>query len=141
MNVSELARQAGTVPGTVRFYEREGALPSPRRARNGYRSYDAIDLCRLRTLLTLRGLGLSIAESGPLASQCAAGSCDEMSANLLPRLASRRAEVAAARSELEHLDAELARLESAIQGGEANAAACLERRDADDAALRLPVRA
>jgi DNA-binding transcriptional MerR regulator len=141
MNVSELARRAGTASGTVRFYEREGALPSPRRARNGYRSYDAIDLCRLRTLLTLRGLGLSIEESGPLASQCAAGDCDEMSASLLPRLASRRAEVAAARAELDHLEAELVRLEVAIQRGEPNATVCLERSATDDASMRLPVRA
>ena len=117
MNVSELAREAGTSPGTVRFYERQGVLPAARREGNGYRLYDDVDLCRLRVLVSLRGLGLSVIESGQLASQCAAGQCDDMCSDLLPRLASRRAEIAAARAELEHLDAELVRLEGAIDRG------------------------
>ena len=141
MNVSELAREAGTSPGTVRFHERQGVLPAARREGNGYRLYDDVDLCRLRVLVSLRGLGLSVIESGQLASQCAAGQCDDMCSDLLPRLASRRAEIAAARAELEHLDAELVRLEGAIDRGAPNATLCLERRDGDAASMRLPVRA
>jgi DNA-binding transcriptional MerR regulator len=107
----------------------------------GTARYDDVDLCRLRVLVSLRGLGLSVIESGQLASQCAAGQCDDMCSDLLPRLASRRAEIAAARVELEHLDAELVRLEGAIDRGAPTATLCLERRDGDAASMRLPVRA
>ena len=128
MNVSELARRAGVTSGTIRFYERAGALPSAPRQDNGYRRYAELDLCRLRVLVSLRALGIGVAESGRLADQCATGHCDEMAIDLLPRLTTRRAEVAAARAELDHLDRELARLESSLQRGDPSTDLDLERR-------------
>ncbi len=128
MNVSELARRAGVAPGTVRFYERAGALPSAPRQDNGYRRYADLDLCRLRVLVSLRALGIGVAESGRLADQCATGHCEEMGHRPLPRLTARRAEVAAARAELDHLDRELARLESSLQQGGSATTIDLERR-------------
>jgi MerR family transcriptional regulator, copper efflux regulator len=50
MKVSELARRAGTTAKAIRFYEAEGVLPVSPRAPNGYRQYDASDLCRTRVL-------------------------------------------------------------------------------------------
>jgi DNA-binding transcriptional MerR regulator len=128
VNVSELARRAGVAPGTVRFYERTGALPSAPRQGNGYRQYADLDLCRLRVLVSLRALGIGVAESGRLADQCATGHCEEMATDLLPRLTARRAEVAAARAELDHLDRELARLETSLQQGEPSTSLDHERR-------------
>lgn len=128
MNVSELARRAGVAPGTIRFYERAGVLPSARRQANGYRRYDEPDLCRLRVVVSLRALGLALEESGRLADQCATGRCDDMATDLLPRLIARRVEVATARAELDHLDRELARLEASLQAGEPSATLDLERR-------------
>ncbi len=128
MNVSELARRAGVAPGTIRFYERAGVLPGAARQANGYRRYEEPDLCRLRVLVSLRALGLALDESGRLADQCAMGRCDEMATGLLPRLVARRAEVAAARVELDHLDRELARLEASLQAGEPSDSLDLERR-------------
>lgn len=84
-------------------------------------------------LVSLRALGIGVVESGRLADQCATGHCEDMATDLLPRLTTRRAEVAAARAELDHLDRELARLESSLQRGEPSTGLDLERR--------MPVRA
>ncbi|MSP22675.1 MAG: MerR family DNA-binding transcriptional regulator [Dehalococcoidia bacterium] len=98
MNVSELARMVGIRPSAIRFYEAEWVLPSPGRQPNGYRQYDDADYCRTRVFVTLRSLGIEPRESGRLAQLCAAGECDEMEEQLLPRLAQRRAEIEAPRT-------------------------------------------
>lgn len=117
MRVSELARQAGVSPSAVRFYEAEGVLPRPPRRENGYRDYEDADLCRLRLVVSLRGLGLDLPECGRLADLCGSGECDAMEAQLLDRLGDRRAAVARARAELDHLDAELTKLQRSLQTG------------------------
>jgi DNA-binding transcriptional MerR regulator len=118
VKVSELARTVGIAPSAIRFYEAKGILPSPPRNAAGYREYGETDVCRLRVLTALRGLGVDLHEAGRMAEQCGDGRCDDMAADLLPRLAIRRAEVARRRTELDHLDAELERLERAIREGE-----------------------
>ena len=125
MKVSDLAERAGVTAGAIRFYETQGILPEPSRAENGYRQYDDVDLCRLRVLVSLRGLGLDLPESGRLASMCAADDCDGMADQLVGHLADRRREVAAARLELDHLDAELAALERELTSGEPRGGCCL----------------
>ena len=125
MKVSELASRAGVSAKTVRFYEAEGVLPPAPRAGNGYRAYDETDLCRLRLIVALRGLGLDLFGAGQLAQLCTTGRCDEMAGQLLARLTIRRAEVAAAHAELEHLDAELEHLQGALQDGASVRTLCL----------------
>ena len=120
VNVSELARSVGIRSSAIRFYESRGVLPAPERRANGYRDYDEADFCRLRVFVTLRSLGIELRESGRLAQLCAAGECDEMEEQLLPRLQQRRAEIEVARAELDHLDAELALLERKMRRGEPN---------------------
>jgi DNA-binding transcriptional MerR regulator len=129
MKVSDLARRAGTTTKAIRFYEAEGFLPAPLRAANGYREYDDVALCRLRVLVSLRGLGVSLPESGRLAGLCAADRCDEMEADLLGVVRQRRAAVAAARAELDHLEGELAGLEAALSGSAAKTQICCEGGD------------
>jgi MerR family transcriptional regulator, copper efflux regulator len=129
VKVSDLAEQAGVTPGAIRFYETQGILPVPARAENGYRQYDEADVCRLRVLVSLRALGLDLPESGRLASMCAADDCDGMAGQLVSRLADRRREVAAARIELDHLDAELAALERALASGQPRTGCCLGKED------------
>lgn len=134
MKVSELARKAGVTPAAVRFYESEGILPEAVRSANGYRDYDDSDLCRLRVVVSLRGLGLELSECGRLAALCQDGKCDSMERQLLDRLDERRAAVAAARAELDHLDRELATLQSAMQAGKRNLPMlCEDERRIDDA--------
>ena len=124
MKVSELAERARTKAKTIRFYEAEGILPSPPRAANGYREYDEVDVCRVRTLVSLRNLGLEPMEAGRLADLCATGHCDDMSADLAARIPERRRAVATAMAELAHLDAELASLERTLASGRSQANCC-----------------
>lgn len=144
MKVSELARRSGLAASAIRFYESAGVLPpAPRRA-NGYREYGEQDLCRVRVLASLRGLGLPLDESARLADLCSKGRCDEMEKQLLRRIEQRRAELAEARAEIDHVDEELARLERAIRSEEPQTTLCLERQGSQerrfaDARLRLPV--
>lgn len=133
MKVSELARRAGVTPTAIRFYEGRGVLPPASRAANGYREYDERDLQRVRMFHTLRSLGLSLAESARLADMCADGACEEMDGELLPQLGRRRAEIAAARAELDHLDTQLAGLEDAIRAGRFREQSCACNHEEGDA--------
>ncbi|MEZ4595608.1 MAG: MerR family transcriptional regulator [Chloroflexota bacterium] len=94
-----------------------GACCRQRRASNGYREYTEDDLCRLRLVVALRGLGLELSESGRLAALCRDGECDAMEGQLLERVAQRREAVAAARAELDRLDRELQAVEEALRRG------------------------
>jgi len=118
MRVSKLAERVGVTAATIRFYESEGFLPAPTRAENGYREYAESDVCRLRVLTSLRGLGVDLTEASRLAYMCGDGS-SRMSAEVAARVKARRAEVERARLEIEHLDTELANLERALESGDA----------------------
>jgi DNA-binding transcriptional MerR regulator len=137
MRVSELARQAGVSTKAVRFYESEGVLPRAARQANGYREYGEADVCRLRLVVALRGLGLELAASGRLADLCLTDRCDEMAAGLAARIADRRREVAAAIGELTHLDAELARLQASLDSGKGDPNLCIGKEVCADAAVAL----
>lgn len=128
MNVSEIARDAGIAPSAVRFYERKGILPAPPRGSNGYREYGEEDLCRVRVVASLRRLGLDLVDAGRLAELCANGQCDAMSHDLLPLVATQRAEIVRDRARLDALDRQLAALEVALAGDTPEADLCLERR-------------
>ena len=134
MKVSEIAERAGVAASAVRFYEAEGILPKPRRTAAGYREYDEADVCRLRMLVALRSLGIDLQEAGRLAGTCADGRCDEMAIDLLARILERRAEVVRARAELDHLDAQLGRLEQALRAGANELGICTEKGADDDSA-------
>lgn len=124
MKVSELARLVGITPAAVRFYEAEGVLPAAPRSANGYRDYGDDDLCRLRLVVAMRGLGLGLSESGRLAGLCRDGQCDVMGAQLMDRLTERRQAIASARAELDHLDRELAGLQATMRSGRRPPLAC-----------------
>lgn len=64
MRIGELAREAGTTPRTVRYYEEIGLLPrAGARAAGAHREYGSADLERLLLILRLRDLlGLSLEE-------------------------------------------------------------------------------
>jgi DNA-binding transcriptional MerR regulator len=62
MLIGELADALGLPTQTVRFYERRGLLPDPRRAPNGYRVYDEATLGRLRFIRSAQTAGLTLAE-------------------------------------------------------------------------------
>lgn len=62
MKIGQLAAQAGAGIDTVRFYERQGLLPPPRRQPSGYRHYDLEDVARLRFIRRAKGLGFTLVE-------------------------------------------------------------------------------
>lgn len=62
MQIGKLAKSAGVNVQTVRFYERRGLLPDPKRRESGYRIYDEDDLRRLRFIRQAKALGFSLDE-------------------------------------------------------------------------------
>lgn len=62
MKIGELARRAEVGIDTLRYYEREGLLPPPRRLASGYRSYGEDDVARLHFIRRAKTLGFTLAE-------------------------------------------------------------------------------
>ena len=58
--IGELAKLTATDPKTIRFYERVELISPPRHGR--FRTYLASDVRRLKNVLTLRRLGVPIAQ-------------------------------------------------------------------------------
>jgi len=118
MRIGQLANRAGTTTKAIRYYEAEGVLPSPPRADNGYRDYGRPDLTRLRMLVALRSLDVPLERAAELATLCAAGHCDAVSADLRDVVVGRRADIAARLEELRLLDDRLATLERHLSAGD-----------------------
>lgn len=119
MRIGELAHQLGVSTDTLRFYEREGWLPRPDRAENGYRTYRAEDVDHLRLLLNLRRIDLPLEEAARLASWCHAGHCEATSSTLPALIARRRSDLHARMEDLRRLDERLAELQTHLgaEGG------------------------
>lgn len=62
IRIGTLARQLGTTPKTLRFYEQIGLLGPAQRSQSAYRLYDSEAVATARLVLGLRHLDLSIAE-------------------------------------------------------------------------------
>ncbi|KUL25433.1 MerR family transcriptional regulator [Actinoplanes awajinensis] len=94
MRISELARQAGTTPRALRYYEEQGLL-HPARLASGYRQYDEQALRAVRHIQLLLSAGLNttaIAEILPCIPDdvtVLAPTCPE----LLDELAAERARI------------------------------------------------
>lgn len=62
MRIGELGKAAGVNSETIRYYERAGLLPPPRRQANGYRSYGPAHLERLAFVRHCRALDMPLAD-------------------------------------------------------------------------------
>ncbi len=62
MRIGELADTVGITPDTVRYYEKVGLLPPPRRTPSGYRDYPDRAPERLRFIRTAQSVGFSLGE-------------------------------------------------------------------------------
>ena len=60
--IGAAAKRAGVGIDTIRYYEREGLLPPPRRRASGYRDYDAAAVERLRFIRRAKALGFTLEE-------------------------------------------------------------------------------
>ena len=73
MNVTQLARRAGTTADTVRHYTELGLLKPGRNPANGYREYSKNDLSRLNFSLQARSLGFTLQDISALIAESDAG--------------------------------------------------------------------
>jgi DNA-binding transcriptional MerR regulator len=73
MRSSEVAFQAGVNVQTLRYYERRGILPEPRRSDSGYRSYDAQAVRTVRFVKSAQQLGFTLEEIDSLLELAAGG--------------------------------------------------------------------
>lgn len=62
MRIGELAVASATQIETIRFYEREGLIPTPGRSAGNYRLYDGSHVQRLIFIRRCRGLDMALAE-------------------------------------------------------------------------------
>lgn len=84
MRIGELSTAASTAVETIRYYEREGLLPAPRRTKGNYRMYDKPHLERLQFIRYCRGLDMSLDEVRVLlrVKDAPAENCDDVNALL-----------------------------------------------------------
>lgn len=118
MLIGEVAAQVGMTPHAIRLYERDGLVPEPPRGLNGYREYDERDVQHLRLLVGLRRLDLPLAEAAELAGMCAAGRCNDVSAELRGMLTEKRSEIRRRIVDLHYLERRMAHLEGSLAAGE-----------------------
>jgi DNA-binding transcriptional MerR regulator len=62
IRIGHLASRIGVQPEAIRYYERRGLMPRPRRGPNGYRVYSAEDLERVEFIKRAQAMGLSLEE-------------------------------------------------------------------------------
>ncbi|MDP8904096.1 MAG: heavy metal-responsive transcriptional regulator [Chloroflexota bacterium] len=120
MRIGELARQSGVPATALRYYEKAGLLPIPRRTESGYRAYDDEALRRLEFIRAAQAVGLKLTEIREAIAIRERGSSPCQ--HVLELIERRRAEVASRIAELQRLDRDLARV--AQQGNRLNPADC-----------------
>jgi len=62
LTISQVAGAARVNVQTIRYYERRGLFPAPRRSSSGYRQYAADAVARLRFIKHAQDLGFSLTE-------------------------------------------------------------------------------
>lgn len=62
MRIGELAAAASVNVQTIRYYERRGVVPTPRRSASGYRQYAGDAVRRMRFIKRAQELGFSLNE-------------------------------------------------------------------------------
>jgi Hg(II)-responsive transcriptional regulator len=89
MRSSQVAAQAGVNVQTLRYYERRGLLPEPRRLPSGYRAYRPDAVRRVRFVKRAQQLGFSLEEIDGLLDLAAGGpqSCETAQAIAMEKLA------------------------------------------------------
>ncbi len=68
LKIGTVAKQAGVGIETIRYYEREGLIPSPPRRESGYREFPPSVVKRIKFIRHAKELGFSLAEIQELLS-------------------------------------------------------------------------
>jgi MerR family mercuric resistance operon transcriptional regulator len=118
MRIGELAAAAGLPTQTIRFYERKGLLPPPRRGPNDYRVYGPPTLARLQFIRNGQGAGLTLVEIATILKLRDEGATPcthvrELLSTKLLDVQTRQRELAALEAELEGLISRSIRLDPA----------------------------
>jgi len=85
LSVGQLASRASVRPDTIRYYERSGLLPRPRRTDGDHRRYGPADVDRLLFIRGAQRLGLRLAEIRDLLAVRDTGVCPCEPAEVLLR--------------------------------------------------------
>lgn len=113
LRIGQLSQQTGVKTDTLRFYERKGLLPAPKRSENGYRVYDDAAISIVLFITRAKAVGFSLVEISELLSlrvDKAAHSCQEVKA--------------VAESKLEKIDVQLLELQQMRQALQRISDAC-----------------
>lgn len=125
MKIGELAAATGLAPSAIRFYEQSGLLPAAERSANGYRSYSADAVERLRYIQLAQALGFTLDALRANIVNRAGQTKDEIHDDMLRRLDTRLVEIdrmlATLRAQRKDLLAVRARMEARWAEG-----ACLD---------------
>lgn len=138
MRIGELGQATGVGIETIRYYEKQGLLPSPARAPNGYRAYGSAHLECLAFIRHCRTLDMPLAEIKRLLdfvahpeADCGDINCliDEQIARVRARLKSMRAlekqlTTLRAHCEAGHIAAECGILHEFVAAAHGEACAC-----------------
>jgi len=110
-----LAQATGSNIETIRYYEKIGLMPAPRRSESGYRLYGDAAHRRLRFILRGRELGFSIEELRSLLSLVDGGdyTCGEVHEMTVAHLESVRRKI----DDLQRLERTLADMSAQCEGG------------------------
>lgn len=113
--IGQLAKATDTKTVTIRYYEKEGLLPSSTRSASGYRLYGPAERDRLLFVRRARSLGFSLEEVRELLGladrqQAPCDAVDSLVAGHLQQVRQRLADLRA-------LEGELQRLLACCQGG------------------------
>ena len=68
MTIGQLARRTELNVESVRYYERRGLIPEPRRSKSGYRLYSQDAIARINFIKRAKTLGFSLSEISELLS-------------------------------------------------------------------------
>ena len=122
MKIGELAAATGLAPSAIRFYEQSGLLPAAQREANGYRSYSADAVERLRYIQLAQALGFTLDALRANLVTRAAQTRDEIHDDMLRRLDTRLVEIdhmlATLRTQRKDLLAVRAQMEASWAEGE-----------------------
>ena len=113
--IGTLSSQTGVKVETIRYYEKEGLLPSPPRTAGGHRSYSEDHMKRLTFIRRCRQLGFSMEEIRALLALVDGGryTCREVKALTLEHTGIVREKIA----DLQRMETILVDITSRCEGG------------------------
>lgn len=131
LTIGQLAKAAGVRVGTIRFYERAGLVPDPRRSPSGYRQYGHEAVRRIHFIKRAKGLGFTLAEVGELL--CLRDDPRSSCGDVLDCVHGKIADIDEELGSLERMKAHLIRIaETCPESGPARSCPILAALDAGD---------